>query len=356
MAKTRALRHPKSRLEVSPATARGERSKSSVPPSAPRSRRTVSTEESLEFVFKLQGKLRDMNVFELAPTLQSMGVALREANRTLFPQSTDLRVAVKPIQEGSYEIHYVLSYAQEMLPIVAMAVSSAPDGVNQIAKLLGDLGVIKNAGAGVLNVIQKLRGKPRKIEEVKPNQYWAESEHGAVVIDGNVKKLIQNSTVIEQMNITLVQAAKPEVTDIKTYLAEDPDSSMTVTKEVAAAVEKFVKQLNKPGDEVKENISTVWVHPHRGPFSGDPGQWWFKRGRGEPFKASIKDKGFLDSYGRGDPRLNSGDLLEVQLLEKQTVSDSKLSTSYTILKVTKYKPGDKKQRLPFPKARRRRRR
>ena len=54
--------------------------------------------KEVEFVFELEGDLRDMSVFELAPTLQSMGVALREANRTLFPQSTDLRVGVKPIE------------------------------------------------------------------------------------------------------------------------------------------------------------------------------------------------------------------------------------------------------------------
>ena len=141
----------------------------------------------------------------------------------------------------------------------------------------------------------------------------------------------------------------PEVRDIKTYIADEPDTAVTVTKEIAGAIEQFARELNKPGAEVKENVSTVWVHPHRGPFSGDPGQWWFKRGRGEPFKASIKDKGFLDSYGQGDPRLNSEDLLEIQLLEKQTVSDGRLSTSYTILKVTSYRRGAKKQRLPFLK-------
>jgi hypothetical protein len=319
--------------------------------------RILANEGPLEFVFKLEGELRDMSVFELAPTLQAMGVALREANRALFPESSDLRVAVKPIEAGSYEIHYVLSYAQEALPVLAMAAGSVPGGLSQIAQVLGDLGVIKKAGAGVLDVINKLRGKPRKIEQVAPNQYKAESEHGAVVVDGQVRNLIQNSIVIENLNVTIAAAAKSDVTDIKTYLAEDPvDTSVTVTKDIAGAVENFVRELNKPSDDVKENVTTVWVHPHRGPFSGDPGQWWFKRGRGEPFKASIKDRGFLDSYGQGEPRLNAEDLLEVQLLEKQTVSNGKLSTSYAILKVTSYKPGAKKQRLPYGKPKRSRKR
>jgi hypothetical protein len=308
---------------------------------------------SLEFVFKLDGDLRDMNVFELAPTLQSMGVALREANRTLFPHSSDLRVAVKPIEEGSYEIHYVLSYAQEHLPVVAMALGAAPGGISQIAQVLGDLGVIKKAGAGVLDVINRLRGKPKKVEQIAPNEFKAESEKGAVVVSGDVNKLLQNSLVIENLNITIAApAAKREVSDVKTYLADDPvETSVTVTKEIAKALSDYVKELNKPGDETKENVSTVWLNPHRGPFSGEPGSWWFTRGGGKPFTATIKDTRFLDSYGQGEPRLNAEDLLEVQLLEKQKVSaGGALSTSYAILKVTGYRPGAKKQRLPFPKA------
>ena len=85
----------------------------------------------------------DVCVFELAPTLQSMGVALREANRTLFPQSADLTVGVKLIKHGSYKIDYLLSYTQKHLPVLAMATSAAPGGVSQSAQILGDLGVIK---------------------------------------------------------------------------------------------------------------------------------------------------------------------------------------------------------------------
>ena len=313
----------------------------------------------LEFVFKLEGNLLDMNVFELAPTLQSMGIALREANRTLFPQSADMRVAVKPIEEGSYEIHYVLSYVKEHLPVIAMASGVSSGALEQIAKVLGELGVIKKAGAGVLDVVNKLRGKPKTIEEIGPNQFKAQSEQGAVVVSGDVKNLLQNSIIIENLNITIATpVGKPDVKDVKTYLADDPiKTSITVTKEIAGALAQYVKELNKPGEQTKENVNTVWLNPHRGPFSGDPGQWWFTRGGGKPFTATIKDNGFLDSYGQGEPRLNAEDLLEVELLEKQKISeDGTLASSYTILKVTNYKPGAKKRRLPFPTSKRSRKR
>jgi hypothetical protein len=314
---------------------------------------------SVEFVFKLEGELSDLSVFELVPTLQSMALTLREANRTIFPQATDVRVAVKPIKEGSYEIHYVLSYAQEHLPVLAAVAAGTPGGLNQIAQVLGDLGVIKRAGAGVLDVINKLRGKPKKIEQVAPNEYKAESDKGSAVVSGNVKNLLQNPIIIENLNIAFgAPAKKPVVKDIQTYLAEDPvETAVTTTKEIAGVLDQYVRELNKPGDEIKENLSTVWVNPHRGPFTGEPGQWWFKRGGGKPFLATIKDKRFLESYGQGEPRLNSEDLLEVELLERQKVSDGKLTTSYTIMKVTGYRAGARKGRLPFapPKRTRKRR-
>lgn len=321
-------------------------------------KRVKREDGSVEFIFKLEGNLRDMSVFELAPALQAMGVTLREANRTLFPQSSDMRVAVKPIEEGSYEIHYVLSYVQEHLPVIAMAAASTPGSLEQIAKVLGDLGVIKKAGAGLLDVINTLRGKPTKIEKVGPDSYEAISENGSAIVNGNVKNLLQNPIIVQNLNVTIAgPTAKSDVTDVRTYLAADPvDSAVTVTKEIAAALDQYVRELSKPGDQTRENINTVWLNPHRGPFSGEPGSWWFTRGGGKPFTATIKDKSFLDSYGQGEPRLNAEDLLEVELLERQKVSaDGTLSTTYTILKVTNYKPGAKKQRLPFSRAKSRKR-
>jgi hypothetical protein len=78
-------------------------------------------------------------VFDLVPTLQGMAIALQEANRTLYPDGPDLRVAVRPIEPGSYEIHYALSYLSEKLPLAAMMV--APGSLHQISEMLGDLGV-----------------------------------------------------------------------------------------------------------------------------------------------------------------------------------------------------------------------
>jgi hypothetical protein len=83
---------------------------------------------------------------------------------------------------------------------------------------------------------------------------------------------------------------------------------------------------------------------------------WFTRGGRKPFTAAIIDKRFLDSYGEGEPRLNAEDLLEVELLEKETVSNGKLKCDLHDPEANELQAGAKKQRLPFQKARRSRKR
>ncbi len=210
----------------------------------------------------------------------------------------------------------------------------------------------------VLDVINKLCGKPKKFEQVAPNQFRAESEKDAAVVSGNVKNLLQNPIIIENLNITFAAPGNHAIRDRREHLPRgrprrkrrDHDLG---NRQVARSV---CKRVQKPGDELKENVNTVWVNPHRGPFTGEPGQRWFKRGGGKPFTATINGKGFLESYGQGEPRLNAEDLLEVELLERQKISDGKLTTSYTILKVTGYRPGARWRRLPFAGSKRTRKR
>ena len=163
--------------------------------------------------------------------------------------------------------------------------------------------MIKKAGGGVLDAIAKLRGKPTAVEQVKPDVYNVRSAKGAAQVNGKVKNLLQNPVFIENLHVTFhAPAHSPGVSDVKTYLASQPvESAVTVTKELAASIRDFVEDDGQPPDRINENVSRVWLNPHRGPFTGEPGQWWFKRGGGKPFPATIKDKRFLESYGQGEP-------------------------------------------------------
>jgi hypothetical protein len=97
---------------------------------------------------------------------------------------------------------------------------------------------------------------------------------------------------------------------------------------------------------VKEHIQQgVYLNPKRGSFENDPRDWSFYRGS-EVITATIKDKLFLKDYSKGRYRLNSSDLLTVDLLERQTVVGTIVKKpAYEILRVTNYVKGPEQSRI-----------
>ncbi len=58
--------------------------------------------ESLNFIYELEGDIREIDVFSLAPTLLALGNLLQESNRQLYPQGREIGVNVKPFRPGSF--------------------------------------------------------------------------------------------------------------------------------------------------------------------------------------------------------------------------------------------------------------
>ena len=87
----------------------------------------------------------------------------------------------------------------------------------------------------------------------------------------------------------------------------------------------------------------------RGSFEGEGGKWSFRRGgrQGEVVQANIKDTDFLHKLQTGEYRLSGGDLLTVELKEKQKVVGSDIHTTNEILKVIHYEPAPKQSNLDF---------
>jgi hypothetical protein len=87
------------------------------------------------------------------------------------------------------------------------------------------------------------------------------------------------------------------------------------------------------------------LNPKRGAFENDPKDWSFRRGE-DIITATIKDQNFLAKYAAGVIRLNSSDLLTVELLEKQKVKGTIVQKpSYEITRVTEYRQGPIQRKL-----------
>jgi hypothetical protein len=50
-------------------------------------------------VYKLEGDIREVDIFKLAPTLLALGELIQDSNQ-LFPDGRDIAVNVKPFRKG----------------------------------------------------------------------------------------------------------------------------------------------------------------------------------------------------------------------------------------------------------------
>jgi len=304
-------------------------------------------------VYKLEGNIREIDVFRLAPTLLALGRLIQESNQELFPEGQGVGVNVKPFREGSFIVDFTLSSPSHLQQIINFL---TPHSLEQLNSLLHSIGLVATGigttTIGAVQAIKFLKGKPKSVEEVKPGEFrYTSQDDNSITVGGDVHTLLSNASVTQ--NIYQIYGPPmldaPSIDDVKTYIEGDEASAVVVKRDEIPIIREFAMPSLTPADaaeKVKETMHYgVFLNPKRGAFGNDPKDWSFWRGD-EVITATIKDNYFLNEYANGDVRLNESDLLTVDLLERQKVRGTKvLKPSYEIVKVTDYQKGDSQAKL-----------
>lgn len=310
-------------------------------------------ENQLNLVYKLDGEVSEIEVFQLAPTLLALGELIQESNREINPGGRQIGVNVKPFREGSFIVDLTVfpqTHLQQFLDLI----STHP--ADQVKTLLEWIGLIAGTPFGVVQLVKWLKGKPKLVEGVGPGEFrYTASDDRSITVLGQVHQLVSNPNITS--NIYKVYAAPIEqrisITDVKTYIQDHQESEVVITKDEVPALREYLENADPARDNevVKEHVHhDVYLNPKRGAFDGDPRDWSFRRG-GDIVVATIKDKGFLDKCALGEYRLNHSDLLIVDLLEKQRIQGTiVMKPAYEILRVTSYVKGPEQTMLDLPQA------
>lgn len=310
-------------------------------------------ENQINLVYKLDGEVSEIDVFQLAPTLLALGELIQESNREINPGGRQIGVNVKPFREGSFIVDLTVfpqSHLQQFLDLIGT------HPVDQVKTLLEWIGLIAGTPFGVVQLVKWLRGKPKLVEGVGPGEFrYTASDDRSVTVTGQVHQLVSNPNITN--NIYKVYAAPLEqrisITDVKTYIEDHQESEVVITKDEVPALREYVANADPARDNevVKEHIHhDVYLNPKRGAFDGDSRDWSFRRG-GDIVVATIRDRGFLDKCATGEYRLNHSDLLIVDLLEKQRIQGTiVMKPAYEILRVTSYVKGPEQTVLDLPQA------
>jgi hypothetical protein len=302
----------------------------------------VPTPET-HLVYELEGKIQEIDIFRLAPTLLALGELIRDSNRELFPEGPDLGVNVKPFREGSFIVDLTVvssSHFQKLIDLLT------PHSIEQLEHLLKCIGLVAGASASAIGVFKFLKGKPKSIEEISPGEIRYTAEGGSsVTVNREVHSLLSNATIAKNIYNIYVppMEAQPSVEGIKTYSEGHEDKAVIVRRDEIPLTDESSQILLQP-EEIPDSTKDITHHgvllnPKRGAFGDDPKDWSFWKGDGI-ITANIKDKVFLASTACGEIRLNESDLLTVELVERQKLKGTRLQKpTYDIIKVTDYKKG-----------------
>lgn len=309
----------------------------------------------LNFVYKLEGDINEIDIFKLAPTLLALGELIQESNRELYPQGKEIGVNVKPFHEGSFIVDLSMFQQTNLQQFLEFL---KPHSLDQLKTLLEVIGLIAGGATavtvGAVKAMKFLGGKPKTVKEIKPGEFRMTVDDRSITVDNSTKTLLSNSSITN--NIYKIYGGPLEtqssIVDVKTYLKGDERTAVTVKRDEVPSLKEFVNPALLPTDPTETVTETVhngvFLNPKRGVFGDDPKDWSFWRGKDEIITATIKDKNFLAQCADGEVRLNQTDLLTVDLLEKQKVKGTTVQKPiYEILKVTSYVKGARQEPLPI---------
>jgi hypothetical protein len=185
-----------------------------------------------------------------------------------------VNVRVRPFQPGSFDIHTILS-------------SGTPSGLFATGTLtavgifttLRKIGLVAKTAQSVLDVIERIKGKPTKIEKTREG-YRIHGESGASAnVNHDIGQLIQNQNVTQNTYNISLAIERGSSRTIKTYIPQIPNSEVTVTAAELLALKEAASSGEIPSTDERVNertISQAIIHPKRGSFDRDGSQWSFK--------------------------------------------------------------------------------
>jgi hypothetical protein len=279
-------------------------------------------ENHVNFVYKLDGDVREVDVFKLAPTLLALGELIQEGNREVNPDGRQIGVNVKPFREGSFIVDLTIFPQSNLQQVFDLLGSHSAE---QVKNLLEWIGLISGSGGivGVVQLIKWLKGKPKAVAEVNPGEFrYTAGDDNSITVNANVHQLFSNPRITNHIyNVYAVpMEGHSSVTDVRTYIEGRSETEVICDRSEVPVIREFMDPSARAAAKneiVKEHIHEgVFLNPKRGSFENDPRDWSFYRGKDEIITATIKDKVFLQDYEDGKYRLHSSDLLTVDLLER----------------------------------------
>lgn len=298
----------------------------------------------IDLIYKINGNFDEgISVFELSPILLSTGKLINESHKILYPSDKEIAINIKPFGTGSFEIS-ILMFTKDIIQ-QALDFLKSDTGQN-ITLLLAYLGYTSQfSGVNLIQLISMLNGKKIKsISPIKSGEIKYEVEDNtSVTVSKQVDALYQNCNI--QNNIFQAVGKPLEISGVKStesYIKHNKDKTRVVyNKDIVSSIKQYSIQKpdnanDAPEELIENNPITMWVHPANANLEGGPKSWSFRVGKDETIKAHITDDNFLNDIKNSEIRLANSDRLKIQMVKKQVLKGTEITTINEIIKVEEY--------------------
>jgi hypothetical protein len=297
-------------------------------------------ETSINFSIDYDGQALEnhsIDIKELAPALMSIGSLLEETNAILNIDKTKVKVNVKALSAGSFEIF--IEASQNFLDTMTNIFTGKT--LASLANVSSIFGFLFGGGAlgGLFILIQKLRGaKPDKIEDLKNGLYRITCKELSYDIPFELLELYKNYAVRKAVEGII----KPLKSEGITKLKVKNNKKETVYETLKEDAYLFdAPQI--PEEELQKDEKTMYFSLVSISFKED-NKWRLNDGN-STVNVSIEDNEFIDKIKQNTIAFSCGDTLKcnVRITQKRTAAG--LKTEYEIIKVIEHKPAYKQLEL-----------
>lgn len=306
-----------------------------------------------ELVYRLSNSDSEngLDAKEIARFLVAFDSLIHEVARAEGVAS-EVTVGIKPFREGSFITEFVVQGLADLTDFL-----NSP-GASAAANFVGVAPVVPF----IWKVIKSVKGKVTSFTTQKDGSVKYGQGKNAVVVPHEVHEAIQSPSVAKQFHEVAMGplvSFNGTVNQVNIYSrdqsAKDGGQAdgATISKSDKAVFDTYIAAVNsRIEEEQAAKISVIhdlWLRPISGSYGGGEKGYTFQSGAGDDRKkyanVRIEDEEFLARITDGDVRLNSGDLMCVDL--EVTLNASSAKATYRVLEVKDYKPLENPHQLTF---------
>lgn len=269
----------------------------------------------------------EMDVRMLAPSLMAISDLLDRANKIVNQDKASVRVKVKA-SPTSGSVNIDLAVVQDLISQTMDLLTGA--SVTAAVNLLSLLGFGAAGAGGLMQVIGWARGRNIKtIENADGGAAIIQVDNQQMEVDRRVLELLKDSEIRQSIELML-QPLHHDGVDV--FAVGDEKSVYYVIPRQNAS---WFSAPPTNMDEVSLNVVRRVLLIERIEFSEDK-KWRFSDGNSS-FYASIGDNDFFGRISDGAETFGLGDVLVVDLEERQRSDGFKLKAEYKVIKVHEHR-------------------